>query len=164
MRIENMSDLHRVEIKQLVLEDVLRYKEEISGFIYESVKMSNYEESYTMDLANKKTNELCDYIQNNEAIVLGAFAKDKIIGFLWAYKYPFREDTNRLYISIVHVLTEFRNLHIGTGLIGCIEKIARENGFDRMYLHAEACNSKACRFYERNGFFNERIQYFKEIN
>ena len=141
--------INEVNIKQLSYEDALKNKENIVSFIYESVKMSNYEELYTKEQAMDKADELCDYIHNHKAIVLGAFYKDNMIGFLWAYEYPFRDDTNRLYISIVHVLDEYRNIHIGAELLRNIEQIAKNKGFDRLYLHAEATNSKACNFYKK---------------
>lgn len=152
-----------INIQQMTFEDVLMYKDSIKIFIYESVKMSNYEESYTIDQAIEKTNELYDYVYNNKAIVIGAFYESILIGFLWAYEYPFREDSNRLYISIVHVLEEYRNMHIGAELLSCVENIAKNKGYDKLFLHAEATNDKACRFYQSNKYEKERIQYVKSI-
>lgn len=156
--------IEQITIKQMLLDDVQKYKNEIRDFIYDSVKMSNYEESYTKEKAFEKAEELSDYVRDEKAIVLGAFYKESLIGFLWAYAFPFREDINRLYVSIVHVLDEYRNMHIGAELLTQIENLARMRGYDKIFLHAEATNKRACDFYESNNYAKERIQYVKKID
>ncbi|KAI4443525.1 GNAT family N-acetyltransferase [Schaedlerella arabinosiphila] len=151
-----------MDIKILSSEDVFVNKRKIKAFVYESVKMSAYEASYSYDEAEQKVKELQTYIEQDSAIALGAFGDKGMTGFLWAYKYPYREDTNRLYISILHVSEEYRNMEIGTELIRKIESIAKEKGIDGVYLHAEATNNGACKFYEKMGFKRERIQFVKK--
>lgn len=159
----NQLNVERIKIEQMYFDDVQKYIVDIKDFIYESVKMSNYEDSYSIDQAAEKANELCGYVRDDKAIVLGAFYEESMVGFLQAYSYPFREDANRLYIGIVHVLDEYRNIHIGAELLSTIESVAKIKGYNRLFLHAEATNDKACRFYEKNNFNKERIQYVKDI-
>ena len=158
------KSLEHILVKQMTVEDVLKYKENLSNFIYDSVKMSKFEESYTKEQAVVKVSELYGYIETNRAIALGAFLDSDMVGFLWAYSYPFREDSNRFYISILHVLDNYRGFHIGKKLLDCIELIAKDRSVKKLYLHAEASNTRACKFYEENYFSKERIQYVKELD
>ena len=144
--------------------DVDIYKKDITAFIYESVKMSNFKENYQMGQAEQKCNELYAYLVEEKAFAIGAFDEDCIVGFLWAYEFPFRDDINRLYVSIVHVKHECRNRHIGSYMLEKIETIASEKKYDAIYLHAEASNVKACQFYSRMQFERERIQFVKRID
>lgn len=150
-----------IQIKQITPSKAKSNKDRIITFIYESVTMCSFQEEYNEMQAEEKYEELYKYIQQEKAIVLGAFDNEQMVGFLWAYGYPFREDTNRLYISIVHVEEEYRNQHIGEKMLKQIERIATEKKYDAIFLHAEAKNEKACRFYERMDYVKERIQFVK---
>lgn len=151
-----------ITIQRLTIRDISIYKKDISEYVYESVKGANYEESYTREQAAEKTEELYAYAEADKAIALGAFDENKMVGFLWAYAYPFREDKNRLYVSILHVNAAYRNQRIGTKLIRTIEEIAKDCGYGGIYLHTEASNDGARRFYENMGYVKERIQYVKK--
>lgn len=151
-----------MEIKQLTIENISEYKGEIAEFVYESVKMSSHEDTYTRGQAEKKTQELYSYVKIKKAIALGAFDGTNLIGALWAYEYPFREDTNRLYISILHVKEGYRGNKIGSKLVNKMESIAKDSGYGGIFLHAEASNDGACRFYEKMQYMRERIQYVKK--
>ncbi len=150
-------------VRQLLNKDVDSYKEDITEYIYESIKMSNYESSYQYGDAEKKTEELYEYIEKDKAIVLGAFDENKLIGFLWSYQYPFRDDKDRLYISILHVNKNYRGMNIGSELMKKIEYLAKERGYDKLFLHAEATNNGACNFYKKHRFNKERIQFVRRL-
>ena len=152
-----------MEIKKIDLEIAEKYIDDIAYFIYESVKMSAFEDSYCIDDAQQKANELRVYLKKDKAIVLGAFHESDLVGFLWAYEYPFREDQNRLYVSVLHVKAEYRNKHIGQYLLDEIESIARKNEYTSVFLHAEAENIGAVRFYGRMNYQSERIQFVKKL-
>lgn len=137
------------------------YNIQLVQYYFESVTMSAYEENYSKLDAEKKISELKMYLEMNQAIVFGAFDDSKLIGFVWAYKFPFREDVNRLYISVVHVDSLYRNQGIGKQFIQSIELEAKKLGIETIFLHAEATNDRACKFYEREGFSKERIQYVR---
>lgn len=155
--------MNLMKIRLLTRDTILEYKDAVTKFIYESVTMSDYEDSYGIQDARKKHSELEEYLNDNKAIVLGAIAENELVGLLWAYTYPFREDINRLYVSVLHVREDYRGRHIGSQLLETIERIAKEKHYDAIYLHAEAANSGACRFYKRQQYISERIQYVKQI-
>lgn len=153
-----------MNIRLMTADDLSIYKNDIALFIYESVRMSNYEDGYCLCQAEQKCDELHGYLMSDRAIIVGAFEDNCMLGFLWAYEYPFREDKNRLYVSIVHVKEKYRNQHIGARLLEKIETVAKERNFDAIYLHAEASNVRACRFYEHMQYSCERVQLVKQLN
>lgn len=151
-----------MKIVTLSSKDVKKYFEKISQYIYESNMMCDYIKTYSIDDARMKTTEMEKYVANGRAIVVGAIEDEKMVGFIWSYKYPYREDFNRLYASIVHVDKEYRRQSIGAGLISKLEQEAIKLGIKKIYLHSEA-TSKSVDFYEREGFEKERIQLVKEL-
>ena len=95
-------------------------------------------------------------------MVYGAFYNEIIVGFIWAYPHQFREE-NRMYVSEIRVKEEYRSRGIGKSLLKTVESIAKEKGFPAIYLHAEANNQDARRFYVNCQYKEERIQFRKEI-
>lgn len=152
-------------IRQLNIEDLRNFKDTIIRFIYESNKKAAYMESYNKAHAKEKYEELLSYVDDFKAVVYGAVKDAKLVGFLWAYKYPFRDDKDRLYVSILHVEQEYRSKKIGSSLLAEIEQYAKKENYSSVFLHTEAFNQGAIRFYERCGYDVERLQLVKrELN
>lgn len=149
------------QVKHLSVGEAMEYKKEIVRFIYESVKNTSYEESYLYADAEAKYEDLLSYMEEGNAIVCGAVAGDELIGFVWGYEYPFRDDKFRLYVSILHVDERFRGGGVGRSLLAEIEESAKMKGCRSVFLHAEAFNTGAIQFYERMGFQAERVQLVK---
>lgn len=153
-----------LNVKRLFVKDCEKYQKEITCYIYESVKNAAFEESFVVEQASQKYQELLDYIGKEKTIIFGAFEEQKLIGFLWAYPYPFRDDKERLYVSILHVDSKYRNKHYGESLLRKVEDAAARLGYGAVYLHVEAQNQGALRFYDRAGYKKERIQLVKQIS
>lgn len=150
-------------IKRLNADDCEVYRNAIVRYIYESKNHAAYAAPFSFDDAEKKYGELKMYLNNGQAMVTGAIQCEKLVGFCWAYRYPFRDDKNRIYVSILHVDSAHRNRGIGNMLLSETEKAAAENGMDAVFLHTEAFNEGARRFYQRMGYREERIQLRKTI-
>ncbi len=140
------------------------YRETISRYIYKSVVNSRFMDSYTEEDARAKCGELEHYLEQDKAVVYGAFDGDQMAGFIWAYDYPFREDRNRLYISIIYLDPSFRGQHIGQQLIAAVRTYAADNGYRALFLHTEGHNTGAQAFYAAMGFAVERLQLVEEID
>lgn len=153
-----------MKIKRLSVRDCESYQEELIGYILESMALCAYEASFTQEDAVYKYNELKKYLEENEAISYGAVEGEHLSGFVWAYEYPFRDDSNRLYVSILHVGKEKRGFGIGRQLLSHLESEARQRGYNAIYLHAEAHNKGALSFYEREQYRAERVQLVKKIS
>ena len=153
-----------MDIKKLSSYDCDTFRQELTQYIYESNNHCEYINNYSLDEADTKVSEMKEYIQNEKAIVYGAVENEKLMGFVWGYTYPFREDTNRLYVSIIHVSNACRSRGIGKQLLSALETEAKKIGYSAIFLHTEAFNTGAIHFYEREGFLKERIQLAKIID
>ena len=118
-----------MEIRKLSVEDCIRYKDELVNFIYESNLNCALNNGYSIENAKNKFQELKQYIFEDKAIVYGAITQDILCGFVWAYKSPFREDINRLYVSIINVGERHRSKSVGKQLLFQLEKEAIKKGY-----------------------------------
>ncbi len=139
------------------------YSEKLAQYIYESVKNSAFEKFCTYQEAVEKYSELKGYLQQNQTISHAAIKDNELIGFIWAYKYSFRDDKNRIYVSALHVDSEYRGQGIGEKLLQKVEDEAKRLGCSAVFLHTEAFNDGALRFYDRMGYHRERVQLAKKI-
>lgn len=151
-----------ISYRFLVADDCVKYGNALCEYYFESVTASAYEEGYTKGEAKQKIEELKRYLSAGQAVVCGAFDGEQLIGFIWAYRYPYREDSNRLYVSVVHIDSSYRGKGIGKKMLREVEDEACRMGVKALWLHAEAENDGARRFYEREGYVQERIQYVKK--
>ena len=151
-------------INPITVELCDRYKDTLADYIFQSVRNSHYMDSFSEKDAESKCTELREYVRENRAVCYGAFEKEALLGFVWAYEYPFRDDKKRLYISIIHVDEHHRGLHIGSQLLEKVYEYAGANGYSSIFLHTEAHNTNAQGFYRSMGFELERLQYAKSVN
>ena len=151
-----------MRIEELNAETVKQYRHEIAQFYYENMQTCSCLEHFTFDRAYEKIGDLIDHLNTNTCIAYGAFEDGEIIGYIWAYPHPFREET-RMYINEIRVKEEYRNRGIGKELMRMVEERAKELNLPALYLHAEATNPDAIRLYESIGYKKERIQLRKEI-
>lgn len=151
-----------VRFEALNAETVRKYRQEIAQFYYGNMQTWSGLEHYSYEQAYEKIGDLMDHLRKNTCIAYGAFEENEIIGYIWAYPHPFREE-NRMYISECSVREGYRGKGIGKAMISLVEERAKEAGFPTLYLHAEAGSADAVRFYESIGYKKERIQFRKEI-
>lgn len=151
-----------MKIEPITADMAERYREQIAKLYYENVRSNAYHSHYTYDEAYEKMKDLIGHLADNTAIVYGAFDGEQILGFIWAYVHQFREE-NRMYVSEIRVKEEYRKHGIGNQMLRMVEDKAREMGLGAVYLHAEANNPEALRFYKAVGYCEERIQMREEI-
>lgn len=151
-----------MRIEELNAETVQQYRHEIAQFYYENMQTCSCLEHFTFDRAYEKLGDLIDHLSTDTCIAYGTFEDYEIIGYIWAYPHPFREET-RMYVNEISVREDFRSRGIGKALLRQVEDRARESGYPALYLHAEAGSLDAVRFYESLGYAPERIQFRKEI-
>lgn len=161
--VKNIKGFFMSEIKQLNIEEIIKYKDKLIQFILESNQNAAHMNSYTIEDAEQKYNQLLVYMEQKTAIIVGAVDSDELRGFIWAYHFPFRDDKNRIYVSILHVGEDYRNQHLGEYLLDKVEEIAHHLGYSTVFLHTEAENHGAIRFYNRMGFKSERVQLVKKL-
>lgn len=155
-----MSDLS--EPLLLNREQCLKYKERLTRFYYSNIKSCSFMDSFTYKDAEQKIDGLIEHVSNGSAIVYGVFDSENLIGYVWAYEHPFREEV-RIYVNEIHVAEAYRNRGIGKQLLHAIECLAKERGYGALYIHAEGNNDGAIRLYQNEGYEIERIQLRKEL-
>lgn len=150
------------EPKQLNREQCLRYKERLAEFYYSNIKACSCMDSFTYKDAEQKIDGLIEHVSGGSAMVFGVFDNENLIGYIWAYEHPFREEV-RIYVNEIHVDEVYRNRGVGKQLLSAVEKLARERGYGALYIHAEGNNDGAIRLYQHEGFNIERVQLRKEL-
>jgi len=152
-----------VKIAKLDKTTALDNVEILTEMYYQNAVRCSSVFSFSYGDAEKKIYEMIEYIAANKAICYGLFDGNLLVGYIWAYYNRFR-DENRVYISEIRVIEEYRGKGYGEKLINCVEKEAKGLNVNAMYIHAEAMNEGAIRLYKRIGFEPERIQLRKEIH
>jgi ribosomal protein S18 acetylase RimI-like enzyme len=61
-------------------------------------------------------------------------------------------DKKCLEIERIYVLKEYQGFHVGKELMNTIKQIAREEGFETIWLQVWQKNTKAVQFYQKAGF------------
>lgn len=144
---ENM--LEKIEIRKIEKEQFDEYKDEIEKIHIENVFPNN---GYLMDE---------DYITNADFIFI-VLLNNKIIGYASINTLVYEPDEgdnlwitiekNNIQIKQIAISKEFQGLKIGTLLLDKAKEYAKSKGINNIYLYASGKNTKAHKFYERNGF------------
>jgi len=143
-------------------EQCLKYKERLTSFYYSNIKTCAYMGSFTYKDAEQKMDGLIEHVSNGSAIVYGVYDSEDLIGYVWAYEHPFREEI-RMYVNEIHVDEAYRNRGIGKQLLSAVENQVKERGYGALYIHAEGNNDDAIRLYQNEGYVVERVQLRKAL-
>ena len=95
-----------------------------------------------------KDTELKSWTTKPNVFLVAKTSKGKIVGCI-AYKQN-TEDTVEMFRASVD--EEFRGLKIGQKLVRELEKVAKENGYKKMYLITGCAQIPAMKLYEKLGF------------
>ncbi len=143
-------------------EQCLNYKERLTGFYFSNIRSCAYMGSFTYKDAEQKIDGLIEHVSNGSAIVCGVFDNEDLIGYVWAYEHPFRDEV-RVYVNEIHVDEAYRNRGIGKQLLSAIENLSKSKGYGALYIHAEGNNDGAIRLYQNEGYVVERVQLRKAL-
>lgn len=143
-------------------EQCSKYKERLTSFYYSNIKTCAYMDSFTYKDAEQKIEGMIEHVSNGSAMVYGVFDNEDLVGYVWAYEHPFREET-RVYVNEIHVDEAYRNRGIGKQLLSAVENLAKELGYKALYIHAEGNNDGAIRLYQNEGYAIERVQLRKQL-
>lgn len=106
--------------------------------------------------------EMKQFIEDKSAIIIGAFQKNELLGFIWGYKINVN-DKKRIHVNYFIVNEKCRKQGIGSKLIEKIYEIANEMQIEEIELMVTAKNTTAVNFYKKQGFEVERIKLCKKI-
>ena len=140
----------------------LKYRNRLSEFYYRNILSCSCMDSFTYKEAVEKIEGMIEHVANGSAMVFGVFDSENLIGYVWAYEHPFREEV-RVYVNEIHVDEAYRKRGIGKQLLSAVESLAKERGYKALYIHAEGNNDGAIRLYQNEGYTIERVQLRKSL-
>ena len=140
----------------------LKYKNRLSEFYFSNIQSCSYLGSFSYSDAEQKIEGMIEHVSNGSAMVFGMLDNEDLIGFVWAYEHPYREEV-RVYVNEIHVNEQYRNRGVGKQLLGAVECQAKKRGYHALYIHAEGNNEDAIRLYRNTGYVVERVQLRKEL-
>lgn len=127
---------------------------------------SKYDTDLKKDWAQSDTGNkyFSSVVKNPDYICLLAEDNNKAIGYIAASPKKFGYRLSK-YIEIENmgVMPNYRSKGIGTQLINECLKIAKERGFQKVYVNSYFDNEKTIKFYERKGFRKIDISLEKTI-
>lgn len=152
-----------MQILKLTLDLYEKYLKDIQNLYFQNTLAHQYTENTTINETNKKIVELREYLKEDKAhAFICVTDEDVCCGFFWAFAYSFR-GRERFYVGCVQVDEEYRGQKIGEKMLAVVEECAKENGYNEVFFNADAVNVRARKFYENQGYFEERIQLCKKI-
>ena len=127
--------------KKITINDFRKNKSDLYDCILE-LKKNNSKESDKIIINMER------YLNDKSAIIICPYVENKIVGFIWGYYLS----NNKIHINYFSVLGKYRNNGFGTKLI---KKIISDNKDSKLELLVNKDNSKAIKFYIKNGFTKE---------
>ena len=147
---------------QMTEKEVYYYQNIIREYIWDILN-TNFTNQISLEDMELIFQKMLYYTRDHSAIIIGAFQKHNLLGFIWAYKREvFHEE--RYHVNHVVVHPEFRSFGIGSKLLDCIKEIAIENKIEKIELIVTASNDKVRSMYDKLGYKAERISLCKQLD
>lgn len=154
---------HLLIIKVLQIDDFTKYKKSIMELLFDSYKINfSFSQEQCVSICEEKLKLLNGYINEGNAIVLGVFLEENLIGFLWLYKRKFLYET-RLHVNQIVISNKFRGKGIGKRLMKEAERQAEHLGLETIDLFVSEKNTEALKMYTDIGYETERRLIKKDI-
>lgn len=111
-------------------------------------------------ICEEKLEMMSRYIEQGNAIVMGAIENKMLIGFLWLHKHIFLGE-RRIHVNQIVVSNQFRGRGIGKQLMQETERQAKRSGIEMIDLFVSEVNVGALNMYKNLDFETER-RYMKK--
>ena len=160
LNLDEERNMNEIELKEFAIETVNKYKEELKLYLKDVLDENGI--SNDNNKIEKIMEEMKQFIEDKSAIIIGAFQKEKLLGFIWGYKTS-TNDKNRIHINYFVVDEKCRKQGIGSQLIKKIYEIAKEMKIQEVELMVTTKNATAVNFYKKQGFEEERVKLCKRI-
>lgn len=160
LNLDEERKMNEIELKEFDVEAINKYKEEIKLYLKDVLDENGI--SNDNNKIEKIMEEMKQFIEDKSAIIIGAFQKEKLLGFIWGYKTSIN-DINRIHINYFVVDEKCREQGIGSQLIEKIYEIAKEMQIQEVELMVTTKNATAVNFYKKQGFEEERVKLCKKI-
>jgi ribosomal protein S18 acetylase RimI-like enzyme len=127
---------------------------------------SKYDADLKIDWAQSETGKkyFTEVLEDIESICMLAEDEDKPVGYIVAVPKEFGYRLSK-YIEIENmgVSPDYRSKGVGTQLIEKVLGLAKEKGFQKVYVSSYSDNVKAIDFYQRNGFTKIDVGFERKI-
>ncbi len=138
---------------RLVRKDEVKKLQDLNDEVF--VDNSQYDPDLKVDWAQSPVGKeyFTEVVNNPEAICLIAEENDVPMGYVAAGPKVI-DYRNSKYIEIENmgVSPAYRSLGLGSKLIEKVIELAKEKGFQKVFVNTYIANVKAVNFYEKNGF------------
>jgi ribosomal protein S18 acetylase RimI-like enzyme len=158
MYLEN----RKIEVRFISVEDLIENKDFLIDLLEDNLTTNFLNMGNLTKYAMNGYDDMLRFKKDDSAILIGAFDKEKIIGFLWAYT---REilGVRRVHIGHIVVNSEVRSGGIGSKLLKCLEDYSIRENIKKIDLMTTFENENTMKFYKANGFSIVRVQLEKEL-
>lgn len=150
-----------MECRLLKAADVEIHNENLTNLM-EMVLKDNITQKYPDDQAAIYVRKIPSYIEDGSAIVVGAFDKDKLIGFSWAYELAIFGE-RRVHIDMIGVNPNYRKQGIAGELVRLQVKEAQGRGIHIIEAMTTRANENSYYWFHSLGFVDERVKVKLEI-
>ena len=152
--------MNDIKLEEFDSQLVNRYREELKKYLKDVLDENGI--SNDNEKTEKIIEEMKQFIEDKSAIIIGAFQKEKLLGFIWGYKTNVNNKM-RIHINYFVVDEKSRKQGIGSKLIEKMYKIAKTMQIEKVELMVTAKNTTAINFYKKQGFEVERVKLCKKV-
>lgn len=142
--------------------DIINNKSNITALLLENLMINFPGFTSLSDYAASTYEDIKRFQKDNSAILIGAFDKDILVGFLWAYKRSVLGE-QRIHLSHIVIDSELRSHGIGSRLLNTLEDFVQNEGIKKIELLTTLQNTNTVEFYKARGYKMTRVQFEKEL-
>ena len=141
--------------------DISKYKEELIELM-DITLSDNIEQKFPEKLAERYVDKMSGYIEDNSAIIIGAFEGKKLVGFIWGYITHVYEEV-RVHSYMGAVNPYYRGYHIAKRLMEKQFEEAKNRGIYIIEAMVTKSNQAAYNWHLKTGFEEERVKMRKVL-
>lgn len=150
-----------INYRLLSKEDVIGYSGDLRELM-DIILKENITQEYSQNISEVYISKLPEYIENNSAILVGAFDKNKLVGFHWGY-YVNVFNEKRIHSNFIGCFNEYQGIGVAQNMIKLMEQTAIENNVYIIEAMVTVENDKSMNFHKKNGFEIERVKMRKNL-
>lgn len=150
-----------IVFKNLNIEDIDKYKSELIELMRITLS-ENIIQKFPDELPGNYVDKIPGYIEDNSAVIIGAFDSEKLVGFIWGYVTNIFEET-RLHSYMGAVDPNYRGYHIAKKLMEQQFEEARRRGIFIIEAMVTKENQAAYNWHLKTGFQEERVKMRKVL-
>lgn len=151
-----------MEIRRITEDDIINNEMTIKNLIEENYRINFNVSGDLSELACNGYDNMLGFLRDGSAILIGAFDKENLIGFLWAYCRTIMGE-RKIHITQIIVGSKARGSGIGKQMLQILEGIAFDIDVKKIELMATVENKRTINFYKKNGFLIKRVQMEKNL-